>query len=90
MEAPEVFRAEHDRFDLVITDMTMPNMTGAELAEELMRIRPDIPVILCTGFSETSTPEMAKDIGFKDFIVKPIVRNEIASAIRRILDQRVR
>jgi len=67
--------------------MTMPNMTGAELAQELMLIRPDIPVILCTGFSEAITPEVVKAIGVKDFILKPIIRNQIALAIRRAIDQ---
>jgi two-component system cell cycle sensor histidine kinase/response regulator CckA len=51
IEALELFKKKKDRFDLVITDMTMPNMTGEKLAEKLMQIRPDIPVILCTGFS---------------------------------------
>jgi len=87
-EALELFRARPNRFGLVITDMTMPNMTGVELAQELMRIRPDIPVILCTGFSETITPEKAKAIGFKDFIMKPLIRRQVAEAIRRVLDHK--
>ncbi|MBW1796685.1 MAG: response regulator, partial [Deltaproteobacteria bacterium] len=63
VEALEAFRAQPDRFDLVITDQTMPNMTGVELAKELMRIRPDIPIILITGFSEIVPPEKAKKMG---------------------------
>jgi PAS domain S-box-containing protein len=87
LDALEFFRTRSDDFDLVITDMTMPNMTGSELAQELMQIRPDIPVILCTGFSETITPEIAKVIGIKEFLMKPIVQRQMAIAIRRALDQ---
>ena len=88
LEALELFRARPEWFDLVITDMTMPNMTGSELAQELLRIRPDIPVILCTGFSEAMTQDKAKTIGVKEFIMKPIVQRQIAEAIRRALNER--
>jgi two-component system, cell cycle sensor histidine kinase and response regulator CckA len=88
LEALELFRTRPDNFDLVITDMTMPNMTGSELAQQLMRIRPDMPVILCTGFSEAITQDKAKTIGVKDFIMKPIVKRQIAEAIRRVLDKK--
>ncbi len=87
LEALELFRNRPNRFDLVITDMTMPNITGSELARELMRIRPDMPVILCTGFSEAMTPGKAKDVGIKDFVMKPMVKSQIASSIRRVLDK---
>lgn len=87
VEALELFRAKPDRFDLVITDQTMPNMTGVELAEELMRIQPDIPIILVTGFSEVVTPERAKQIGFREYIMKPILTRDLNKAIRRVLDQ---
>jgi FixJ family two-component response regulator len=70
----------------VITDMTMPNMTGSELAQQLMRLRSDIPVILCTGFSEAMTPEKAKALGLRELIMKPIIKIQIAEAIRRALD----
>jgi len=86
LEALELFRARPERFDLVITDMTMPNMTGIELAWELIRIRPAMPVILCTGFSEAITPEKAKVLGLREFIMKPLIKNQIAEAIRRALD----
>jgi CheY-like chemotaxis protein len=88
LEALNLFRAQPERFDLIITDMTMPNMTGVELARELMSIQPDIPIILCTGFSETITPERAKAIGLKDFIMKPIITSQIATAIRHALDHK--
>jgi signal transduction histidine kinase/CheY-like chemotaxis protein len=85
LEALELFRTRPDSFDLVITDMTMPNMTGSELAQQLIRIRPDIPVILCTGFSEAMTQERATALGVREFIMKPIVQRQIAEAIRRAL-----
>jgi PAS domain S-box-containing protein len=88
VEALEFFQSRPDRFDIVITDMTMPNMTGTELAQAIMRIRPDIPVILCTGFSEGITPEKAKALGLREFIMKPIIKNQIAEAIRRALAQK--
>jgi len=88
LEALELFQSRPDRFDLVITDMTMPSMTGIELAQEIMRIRPDMPIILCTGFSEAITPEKAKALGLREFIMKPIIKNEIAEAIRRVLNQK--
>ena len=87
LEALEHFRSRPYLFDLVITDMTMPNMTGSELTQELIRIRPDIPVILCTGFSEAITPGMAEAIGVKDFIMKPLIKSQIAESIQRALDQ---
>jgi len=86
--ALELFRAESDKFDLVITDMTMPNMTGEELARELMNIRPDIPIILCSGYSKKITEVKTKDIGIRAFVVKPILKREIAETIRRVLDEK--
>jgi len=86
IEALELFRVAPDRFDIVITDLTMPNMTGFELAKELMQIRPDIPIILCTGFSETITEDKAKAAGIREFLLKPIAAREMAKAIRQVLD----
>lgn len=85
--ALRVFRAKPDLFDLVITDMNMPNMTGIELAREMLKVRPDIPIILCTGFSELVTPEKAKSIGIRELMMKPIVMRQLAEAIRRVLDK---
>ncbi|MBW2115696.1 MAG: response regulator [Deltaproteobacteria bacterium] len=85
-EALELFRAKPDQFDLVITDMTMPQMTGDKLSRELMQIRPDIPVIICTGFSERISDEKAKGMGIKAFVMKPIVIRDLANTVRRILD----
>ena len=85
LKACAEFRKNPDRFDVVITDQTMPGMTGAELAGELMRIRKDIPIILCTGFSELLSEEKAKAIGIKEYISKPVVKSEISKAIRKVL-----
>ncbi|MCU0600355.1 MAG: ATP-binding protein [Desulfobacterales bacterium] len=87
LAALELFRDQPDRFDLVITDMTMPNMTGLQLAKEMLRIRPNIPIILCTGFSHIVNEEKAKEIGIREFIMKPISIGEIARIIRRVLDK---
>ena len=87
IEALELFKKKKDRFDLVITDMTMPNMTGEKLAEKLMQIRPDIPVILCTGFSSMIDEQKALDMGIRAFISKPILKREIVEAIRKVLDE---
>lgn len=89
IEALEAFRHNPDKFDLVITDMTMPNMTGANLAKEIMKIRPDMPVILCTGFSDTIDEAKAKMMGIKAFIMKPIITNELANTIREVLDKEI-
>ncbi len=86
IEAKEVFQANPHRFDLVITDMTMPNMTGDKLAQELLRIRPRVPIILCTGFSDVITEGKAKAMGVREFVMKPLVMRELATAIRRALD----
>jgi len=76
-----------DKFDLVITDMTMPNMTGDELAAKLMKIRADIPVILCTGYSERISQDKAHEIGIKEFVLKPIIMSDMAITVRKVLDE---
>ncbi|MEW6520305.1 MAG: ATP-binding protein [Thermodesulfobacteriota bacterium] len=84
--ALETFSNSPDRFDLVITDQTMPGMTGAELAGEMLRLRPAIPIILCTGYSSIISEEKAKAIGIREFLMKPIVKKDIARLIRKVLD----
>jgi len=84
-EAYQYFTDSPDSFDLVITDMTMPKMTGEELAKKIMIIRSDIPIILCTGFSEKMSEEKAKSLGIREFIMKPVIRGEIAKIIRHVL-----
>lgn len=86
IETFELFQAQKDRFDLVITDMTMPQMTGDNLAKKLMSIRPDIPVILCTGFSVKVDEKTAMAMGIRAFVSKPVLKREIAKTIRRVLD----
>ena len=83
----EAFRMQPDKYDLVITDLTMPNMTGDKLAVELIKIRSDIPVILCTGFSEMMSEEKAKSLGVKGFLMKPVVMKDLSSTIRKLLDE---
>ncbi|MCF8109160.1 MAG: PAS domain S-box protein [Desulfohalobiaceae bacterium] len=85
LEALETFKADPDAFDLVITDMTMPHMTGLQLAEALKAIRPDIPVILCTGFSEQINEEKSREFGIEGFVMKPIIKKDIAAVIRKVL-----
>jgi PAS domain S-box-containing protein len=85
IEALEAFRANPGRFDLVITDFTMPNMTGMELAKELLKLRPNIPIILCTGYSEHINEDKAKASGIRAFLLKPVVLDEIANTIRKVL-----
>jgi CheY-like chemotaxis protein len=87
-EALEVFQKKPEKYDLVITDMTMPKMTGKDLAKKLMIIRPDIPIILCTGFSEQIDEIRAKGMGISAFIMKPVVAREIANTIREVLDKK--
>lgn len=84
-EALDLFRSHPAQFDAVITDMTMPGMTGAGLAVELMKIRPDIPIILCTGFSEIITEDQARNLGIREFVLKPFSFREMAKVLRKIL-----
>ncbi len=84
--ALDSFRNRPNDFDLIITDMTMPGMTGADLAVEILKIRPGIPVILCTGYSELISEIEAKQLGIREFVMKPYTVREMAQAVRRALD----
>jgi CheY-like chemotaxis protein len=86
-EALEIFRRDPQAFDLVITDQTMPHLTGLELAQEVLSLRPQLPIILCTGFSELVTPEKAKKAGIREYIMKPLSISELTGAISRALGQ---
>jgi signal transduction histidine kinase/ActR/RegA family two-component response regulator len=86
IEALEIFSNYPSNFDLVITDQTMPRMTGLQLTVELKKIRPDIPVIICTGFSENVNEETYRSHGVNDFFMKPVTKKEVAAVIRRVLD----
>jgi CheY-like chemotaxis protein len=87
LEALEAFRYNPDRFDLIITDATMPNMTGVQLAREIQKIRANIPIILCSGYSDILSREKAQDSGIRKFIMKPVIKRELAQAIRNLLDR---
>lgn len=87
-KALHLFRQDPGRFDMVITDMTMPGMTGLALASEISRIRRDIPIILCTGFTETLMDERIEAIGVRRIIYKPLTTGELANTIREVLDGR--
>ncbi|WP_282706005.1 response regulator [Desulfatibacillum aliphaticivorans] len=86
IEAIEAFKSNPDSFDLVISDVAMPKMTGDELARELISIRPDIPIILCTGFSERIDADKAAALGVKGLLMKPIISLEMAEMVRNVLD----
>jgi CheY-like chemotaxis protein len=87
MEALKAFAEQPHNFDLVITDMTMPHMTGDQLAQKMLDIQPNIPVILCTGFNEIITEDKALAMGIQKFVMKPVVKNDLATTIRTVLDQ---
>lgn len=86
-EGLDIFTTDPSAFDLVITDMTMPNLTGDQLAKEMIAIRADIPVIICTGFSERINKKSAEEMGIKGFLMKPVVRSEMAKIVRNVLDE---
>ena len=88
IEALNFFRSDPEQFDLVITDMTMPYMTGIDLSMALMDFRADIPIILCTGYNEKVTEENAKSLGIREFIMKPFAIRDVARTVRKVLDER--
>jgi len=88
LEALELFRIHPDYFDLVITDYTMPHMNGIDLARQLMRIRPNIPVILCSGLKEGTVSERTRGVGLRSLLTKPLELLETAEAIRSVLDNK--
>ncbi|MCP3872894.1 MAG: response regulator, partial [Desulfobacteraceae bacterium] len=86
-DALKVFRSNPNFYDLVISDMTMPNMTGDQLAKEILSTKSDIPIIICTGFSERINKEQAEAIGVKGFLMKPVVKSDMAQMVRKVLDE---
>ncbi|MCJ7809858.1 MAG: response regulator [Desulfobulbaceae bacterium] len=86
-DALEWFKADPDQFDVIITDMTMPRMTGDRLAAEVLKIRPHMPVIICTGYSENMSAKKAAALGVRKYIEKPIDLRNLASALREVLDE---
>ncbi|MBU0968239.1 MAG: PAS domain S-box protein [Proteobacteria bacterium] len=89
LEGLAIFLADPDRFDLIISDTTMPHMTGDELTRKILAVRPDMPVILCTGFSETVNEKKARQIGARALVMKPLIRGDLAKIIRKTLDEKV-
>jgi CheY-like chemotaxis protein/anti-sigma regulatory factor (Ser/Thr protein kinase) len=85
-EALELFRQQKNRFDLIITDMSMPHMTGDKLAVEMMKIRQGIPIILCTGYNKKLSGKTASTIGINAFAYKPLEISELATTVRKVLD----
>ena len=86
LEAIEAFKANPDKFDLIISDMTMPNMTGDMLAEKITKIRSDIPIIICTGFSEQLSDAKLTALGIKGLLMKPLTIRELSRTVRKVLD----
>ena len=86
-EALKTFKASPNDFDLVITDRSMPKMPGEKLVSQLLMLRQDLPIIMCTGYSDKFTEQMALDIGIKDFIMKPILLKELSEKIRNVLNE---
>jgi DNA-binding NtrC family response regulator len=87
IEALEVFKADPKKFDIVISDVSMPKMSGDKLAVEMIKIQPGIPILLCTGYSKSMTDEKTKSLGIKGFIEKPLVIKDLARKIREVLDK---
>ena len=87
-QAWKIFEKDPHSFDLVITDQTMPGLTGIELAKRMLSARKDLPIILFTGYSETVSPEKAKSVGISEFVMKPVVKREVAETVRRVLDKK--
>jgi PAS domain S-box-containing protein len=85
IEALELFKVNPDRFDLVITDIVMPNLAGDKLAKKIIHIRNDIPVVLCTGYSEKFTRQNASEMGIQTFLMKPLVMRDLANTVRQAL-----
>jgi DNA-binding NtrC family response regulator len=86
LEALAVFSKASHAFDLVISDMTMPKMTGDKMAQEFLKVRPDLPIVLCTGFSKKISPEKAAAIGVKEVMTKPVAVEKMAHVVRSVLD----
>ena len=86
-EALEHFLKDPDFFNLVITDMAMPGMTGPDLARKIFKMRPDMPMILCTGHHDKMDADRARAMGFKAFLMKPVTVSMLANLVRKVLDE---
>jgi len=86
VEALEICRSKPKEFDLVITDLTMPDLTGVNLAKALLEIRPDLPIVLCTGFSDQVNEKTLQSIGIRGLLLKPLTIHELAHAVRMAIE----
>lgn len=86
LDAMTLFNEDPSAFDMIITDQTMPDLTGSNLARKILRIRPDIPIILCTGFSDLISAEAAKDMGIREYLMKPVMISDLAQVVRNIFE----
>lgn len=86
-KALDIVRLAQDNVDLIITDQTMPSLTGEQLSQKLLNIRPDLPIIICTGYSEKMNAAKAAAIGISAFLLKPIDYRELATVVRNVLDR---
>ena len=82
------FKNSKDSYDLIVTDKTMPKMTGDKLVKEILNIRPDMPIIICTGFSEKMNREKAKEIGATGYLEKPHEKRDLAKMVRKVLNEK--
>jgi CheY-like chemotaxis protein len=87
LEAIEAFRANPGKYHGVITDMTMPQMNGMNLSKKLLEIRADLPILLCTGFSDQANEEKARAAGIREFAFKPLALSDLAKALRKMMDE---
>lgn len=86
-EAIEKFRASPESFDLVITDQTMPHLSGLQLAKKILQIKPDMPIILCSGYSSLVNKGKINKIGIKKYAMKPLNIRELSMIVREVLDK---
>jgi PAS domain S-box-containing protein len=88
VEALAAFQKDPDSFDLMLSDQTMPELSGVNLAKQVLRIRPELPIILCTGYSAVVSEETAHDIGIKAYVHKPLLKRQLSQLLRELLDAR--
>ena len=86
LDALEYVQDHSGEIDMVVTDMTIPYLTGAKLSQKMLHVRPDLPIIICTGYSEVLDAETAYKVGIKSYILKPVIISELATKMRIIFD----
>jgi len=83
--ALDLFKEDPEKYDVIITDMTMPKLSGDQLSREILSVRPGMPIIISTGYNERISEEKAKEIGIKGYVHKPVVYKEMSRMIREVL-----